>query len=138
MAFKIFGTIYDLDEKLLRDAANEAFLYLGGEFEVNLKFVSQEEIRELNKTYRNKDSVTDVLSFGVDPGQPGGDIVIYYEELQRDAKEWELTTSEAGAFLLVHGILHLSDYDHTNAEDRAKMEKAEEEILSKVGVSLKQ
>ena len=131
------GETYNLDENLLNRAAKEAFDYLGGDFEVNLSFVTPERIRELNRDYRHKDEVTDVLSFKLDPNVFGGDIAICFSELESDAKNlWKLPISEAAAFLLVHGILHLADYDHTNATDRAKMVKAEDEILAKVKINV--
>lgn len=137
MAFKIIGsTPGAIERKRLKEAASVAFLYLGGEFEVNLKFVTAEEMRELNRVYRGKDITTDVLSFVLDPNIPGGDIVVYYEDLMRDTVEWGLTEQEMACFLVVHGILHLSGYDHTNAPDRAKMEKAEGEILTSLGIKL--
>lgn len=136
MAFNVFGSTFEVKKELLSAAAKEAFLYLGGDFEVNLRFVSQKRIRELNKTFRNRDIATDVLSFKLDPNVSGGDIAICYKEVQRQAKNLHINVSENAAFLLVHGILHLAGFEHTKTEDRAKMEKAEEEILKKIGVKI--
>lgn len=133
----IIGQTYNLDQKLLKKAAKAAFEYLGGDFEVNLSFVSENRIRELNRDYRNKDEVTDVLSFKLDPNAFGGDVAICYSELKRDAKNlWKLPVSAAAAFLLVHGMLHLADFDHVKAADRDKMEEAEAKILASVGINL--
>lgn len=125
-----------VEPKLLEEAAKAAFEYLSDDFEVNLKYVTEAEIRQLNKTYREKDAVTDVLSFNVELERSDGDIAVYFEELKKDADEWSLEISEMAAFLLVHGMLHLAGYDHTNDEDRDRMEKAEGEILAKIGVKI--
>lgn len=137
MAFKIIGSIPGkIEKKGLNEAAAVSFEYLGGEFEANLKFVTAEEIRELNKTYRGLDKTTDVLSFVLDSNVSGGDIVIYYEDLLRDTAEWGLSEQEMACFLVVHGVLHLSGFNHTNDQDRVKMEKAEGEILTSLGIKL--
>lgn len=135
--FRIFGKKYGLDDKLLQKAANSAFEYLGGDFEVNVRFVSEDQIRKLNKAYRNIDEVTDVLSFKTDDNIFGGDIAICYQELKKDAINlWMVPVSEAAAFLMIHGMLHLADFDHVKAVDRAKMEKAELEILSRLSIKI--
>jgi probable rRNA maturation factor len=134
MSFKIYGLTYEVEKKLLAAAAKEAFLYLDQDFEVNLRFVSEARIQELNRIYRRKDKVTNVLSFSPDPVESGGDVVICYKELKKEAKEWKLSISQAAAFLLVHGILHLAGFDHQKTPERDRMEKAEAEILDKVKI----
>lgn len=136
MALLIFGNIYELDKKVLEDVSSEAFLYLGEDFEVNFRFVSEAQIKKLNKVYRGKDKVTDVLSFKLDADESGGDVVICYKELLREAKSWGMTPTNTTAFLLIHGILHLTGFDHTNPKERARMEKAEEAILIKKGIKI--
>lgn len=113
-----------------------AFKYLGQDLEVNLKFISATEIRKLNCIYRHKDEVTDVLSFELDDEVPGGDIVICLSEAKKNAKCSRFNLEQTVALLLVHGILHLADFDHKKKADRAKMEKAEEEILARAGIEL--
>lgn len=134
MALRVFGSTFEIDKKVLVRAAKRAFLYLGDDFEVNLRFVSKEKIKELNRIYRNRDLSTDILSFKLDPSTSGGDIVICYKEAQVQAVKHRVTLSNAATFLLVHGILHLAGYEHTKTIDRVKMEKAEEDILTQSGV----
>lgn len=137
MALNIIDQLPEgVETKLLEEAARATYKYLSDDFEVNLKYVTAAEIRQLNKTYREKDAVTDVLSFNVELESSDGDIAVYFEELKKDADEWSLKISEMAAFLLVHGMLHLAGYDHTNDEDRDRMEKAEGEILAKIGVKI--
>ena len=87
MALRILGSTFEVKREPLCAVAREAFLYLGGEFEVNVRFVSQKRIRELNRVFRNRDLATDVLSFKIDETQPGGDIVISYKESAKQSKK---------------------------------------------------
>lgn len=130
------GKIPGDTKKALSDVAHEAFLFLGDDFEVNLSFITKEKMIELNKKYNNKEEVTDILSFRLDNSENGGDIVIARGEAERRAKEWRVDNAGALSLLLAHGILHLAGYGHSNASERAKMEKAEEYILKKAGVEI--
>lgn len=132
----VFGSTFEVKERLLKEISQEAFLYMKCDFEINLRFVSIKKIKELNRIYRNRDLATDILSFSLDDEIQGGDIVISYKEVQAQAKKWQISTTDAACILLVHGILHLAGYEHTKTADRAKMEKAEETILVKVGLKI--
>jgi probable rRNA maturation factor len=133
---KVFGSTFEVEKRLLKKVSAEAFLYLSEDFEANLRFVSEKKIRELNRIYRNRDLPTDILSFSLDPGNHGGDIVICYKEVKSQAKKWRISVTDAAGFLLIHGILHLAGFEHTKTSDRVKMEKAEENILKKVGIKI--
>lgn len=130
--FNLIGHSYSIDKKVLEKVSRAAFKYLGQDFEVNLKFVSPEKIKELNRIYRHKSEVTDVLSFTSDSKAPGGDIVICRSEAKKQAGILDSDVNSHVALLSVHGILHLAGYEHTKKKDRVKMEKAEEKILSKI------
>jgi probable rRNA maturation factor len=125
----------EVDKNLLRRAAEEAFLYLGDDFEANLKFMAEDEIKNLNNDYRGQDKPTDVLSFRLEE-ENGGDIIICPEIAEKEAREWGMTTDSIWQLLLVHGILHLSGFDHEKEQDRAKMEEAEATIMAKLGIIL--
>lgn len=94
--------------------------------EISLSFCEAEEIQSLNKDYRNKDSVTDVLSF-VATNDPNldlpilGDIVICLARASEQAQEIGHSLKREVSFLYVHGLLHLLGYDHE--------EKADEEVM---------
>lgn len=115
--------------------------------EINITFVSDEEIHILNKKFRDIDSATDVLSFPL--GENGeydedpetgakmlGDVVISVEHAVAQAKEYGHTLNREMAFLTVHSVLHLLGYDHVNGGLEAlHMREHEEAVLSKLGVS---
>ena len=107
------------------------------EAELGCLLVSDRRIRALNRRYRGEDYPTDVLAFpqgegGGPPGHPGllGDVVISVETAARQAARAGHSLEREAALLLIHGILHLLGHDHGEEEERAKMWKAQEEILT--------
>ncbi|WP_423237169.1 rRNA maturation RNase YbeY [Desulfonispora thiosulfatigenes] len=111
------------------------------EAEISLLFVDNENIKELNKTYRDKDNKTDVLSFPLwDPEEELeedeefllGDIVISLETALEQAEEYAHSLSREICYLFVHGLLHLIGYDHLTDEDKNIMRQQEEKILNSV------
>ena len=116
--------------------------------EVSVSFVTNKEIRSLNKAYRNKDTETDVLSFPLtnDDGtqevnaETGfvllGDVVISLETAVKQAEMYGHSLEREIGFLTVHSMLHLLGYDHETSplEERIMREK-EEAVLEKLGIS---
>ncbi|MDE6047120.1 MAG: rRNA maturation RNase YbeY [Anaeroplasmataceae bacterium] len=103
-------------------------------------FVDDAKIHEINKTYRNVDRVTDVISFALcdDPDNELedelGDIFIDLEQAFRQANDYGHSVTREVAFLAVHGYLHLCGYDHMTKEDEEKMCQKQEEILEAAGL----
>ena len=99
---------------------------------ISLAFVSKEEIKKLNKKFRNKNKPTDVLSFNLDEKDCLGDIVICPDIVRENAKKYGNTIRAEMLKVFVHGILHLLGYDHEKSEKEAEeMEKKQENYLSK-------
>lgn len=120
----------------------------GRDAEVSVSFVSNNEIRNLNKIYRDKDSVTDVLSFPLtsedgsvelnpDTGAVQlGDVVISLETAVKQAQNYGHSLEREVGFLTVHSMLHLLGYDHeTSLLDQRIMREKEESVLEKLGIS---
>lgn len=105
---------------------------------VSVVITDNETIRELNRTYRDKDSATDVLSFPLydDEGylddEELGDIVISLERAYAQAEEYGHGIIREVAFLTAHSMLHLLGYDHENGE--TEMYEKQEEILNLLGI----
>lgn len=93
---------------------------------LGITFVTDREIRRLNRLYRGKDRATDVLSFGGAREQLLGDIVISLDTASRQAKERGWPVRSEILFLIIHGILHLLGYDHVRHKDWVRMKKKEE------------
>ena len=115
--------------------------------EVSVSFVRNAEIRNLNKIYRQKDRVTDVLSFPL--GLNGkydinketgyallGDVVISLETAMRQAEMYGHSLEREIGFLTVHSMLHLLGYDHeTSPLEERQMREKEETVLEELGIS---
>ena len=104
--------------------------------EITVRIVGEEEGRELNKSYRQKDYATNVLTF--DYAQEPvvmADLVLCAPVVAREAKEQGKTLAAHYAHLLVHGALHAQGWDHeTSAADAEEMEAYEVEILGGLGI----
>jgi len=110
---------------VIEDWARRALSALGLKgVELSVYITDDEEIRELNKVYRNKDRPTDVLSFPLGEEANGykilGDVVISQDTAQRQAKELGHSLEEEVKRLLVHGIVHLLGYDHEKGGKEAE------------------
>lgn len=127
----------------VQEVINE--LSVAGECEISIRIVDEEEGRELNNQYRDKDSATNVLSFPADdativnlpPDLPQllGDIVICGPVVEREATDQHKAIESHWAHLLVHGTLHLLGHDHENDADAEEMEAIEIRILGRRGVA---
>jgi probable rRNA maturation factor len=108
------------------------------ECSATIAFVSDKNIRKLNRRFRNLDKATDVLSFPAGPEadlpDPAnlGDIAISVETAAAQAKENGLTFDTEIAQLVLHGLLHLSGYDHET--DKGEMNRLELKLRKKLGI----
>ncbi len=117
-----------------------------GPAEISVKFVNDEEIQNLNKTFRNIDRSTDVLSFplgenGVYDVNPAtgakmlGDIVISMEHAVEQADRYGHSLQREIGFLTVHSMLHLLGYDHEGGGiESVRMREKEETVLTQLGL----
>jgi probable rRNA maturation factor len=111
--------------------------------EISVTFVSSEEIKELNKLYRQKNVVTDVLSFPQYDNLSEikaetiiclGDVVICSEVALIQAEEYGHSAERELVYLLVHSIFHLLGYDHIEAGEKLEMREQEEKIMNKINL----
>ncbi|OGF20790.1 rRNA maturation RNase YbeY [Candidatus Falkowbacteria bacterium RIFOXYB2_FULL_38_15] len=100
---------------------------------ISVAIVGDNEIKKLNKKYRDKDKVTDVLSFGYSASPLLGEIVICLPQVKRQAKENNIDWENELIFMLIHGVLHLCGYDHEKSEKEAReMEGLQKKIYEKI------
>lgn len=106
--------------------------------EVSLLLVDDDQIREINKNYLQRDRPTNVISFAMTEGAFGdvhpeilGDIILSVETAARDAIACDIDFMDEVEFLLIHGLLHLLGYNHENVEssEAEKMKKLERELF---------
>ena len=108
----------------------------------NIIIVDEEKIKYLNKNYRNKDSVTDVISFALEDDNTFiktdvrilGDIYICLKRAKEQSIEYGHSFLREICFLSIHGLLHLLGYDHMNEEEEKIMFDLQERILSEYGI----
>lgn len=133
----------------LEKAATLALEAAGGApaAEAGIVLVDDAYIRELNRTYRNVDNSTDVLSFamqensadepvilGLEDDSVLGDVFISVETAERQASEYGHSLEREVVYLAVHGLLHLLGHDHLEETDRHRMREKEEEVMAKLNL----
>ena len=117
-------------------------------------FVSEEEIKNLNNTQRGIDKITDVLSFPTLDGIRGkvlnskdypleldddnslflGSIAVCVKRAEEQAIEYNHSLKRELNYLICHGMLHLFGYDHIKDEDKKEMRELEEKIMNNLRI----
>ena len=110
---------------------------------LNIAFISDEEMQNLNKNYRGKDASTDVLSFHyfedfseITPTDIAGECIFSESKILSQAVEYGHTPKEEFEILLIHSILHILGFDHEDDEDYEDMWKWEKEIREKFELTI--
>ncbi|MAK55901.1 MAG: rRNA maturation RNase YbeY [Pusillimonas sp.] len=101
-----------------------------------LRLVDEDEGRDLNKQFRNRDYATNVLTFeyGVQPDASlMADIVLCLPVLHKEAQAQHKSVHAHAAHLTIHGVLHALGYDHQNEPEAQEMEAIEAQILTRLG-----
>ena len=129
---------HGIDPGALRELARALLAAEGveGPSALGIAFVGESEMRALNAEHRALDEVTDVLAFpmdGVDELPPGlerqlGDVVICFEQAERQAGEANVETRAEVRTLVVHGLLHLLGHDHE--ADAGEMLGRQDELMA--------
>lgn len=146
---EVDSAMESLVEKVVQKTLEEE---VQGDYEVSVSFVDNEEIRQLNKQYRDKDSATDVLSFPlmefedteedyeneeeyVQEDKLLGDIVVSLEKAQEQSEEYGHSLERELAFLIAHGTLHLLGMDHEDEDGEKEMIAEQERILTLLNIT---
>lgn len=142
-----FNNVYSLQFKRLAKKLFEGAVkknFESGNYFANVKFVSQDEIKNLNSKFRGVNKVTDVLSFPnfenplveakEETGAFLGDVAICKSVAKRQAKQYGHSLKRELAFLALHGFLHIMGYDHIEEQDEKVMMGLAKQILKENGV----
>lgn len=137
------------DYALKNEISNKDYLS-GQDFEVSIRYASEDEIKKINNEYRQIDKATDVLSFPIidfnndedvkeelsykNPSLMLGDIVICKKVAKKQAKLFCHSQKREISFLALHGFLHLLGYDHIKREDEIVMQELAEKILENFNI----
>ncbi len=111
--------------------------HASGNWEVNVRFVSDDTIQDMHREFMDLDSATDILTFPYGdeamPGMPlealGGDVVISVDTAASNALDAGWTAEDELRFLVLHGVLHLLGWDDETDEKRASMLARQLELL---------
>lgn len=119
-------TLLEVNEQLLENIAKTVT-----KKDIELIITTNDEIKSINKEYRNIDTSTDVLSFPYEdmPMFPLGSIVISSSHVEKKAKEFSHKNDDELALLFIHGLLHLLGFDHE--VDNGEMREKEKELIKK-------
>lgn len=107
-----------------------------GKIRVSLLVTDNDNIRQLNKQYREIDKATDVLSFPSDEPEFLGDIAISLPRAKKQAEEYNHSVEREVAFLVAHSMLHLFGYDHMEKSEEEVMRQKQREIMKEAGLDL--
>ncbi|HET6979756.1 MAG TPA: rRNA maturation RNase YbeY [Pyrinomonadaceae bacterium] len=122
-----------LDTEAWSNFAVKALNAIGkNDSDATIAFVSDKRIRELNRQFRGIDKATDVLSFPAEEEANLGDVAVSVETAAIQAKENGLTLDQEIAQLILHGLLHLSGYDHET--DNGQMNRLELKLRRKLDI----
>ncbi|MGC9049143.1 MAG: rRNA maturation RNase YbeY [Patescibacteria group bacterium] len=109
----------------IQKVLNKALKLLKKKMNLSVAIVGPAKIKQLNKTYRKIDRLTDVLSF-----EELNEIIICYQQAKKQAKERSWPVKQEIKILLIHGLLHLLGYNHKTKKQKEKMDKLMIKLLS--------
>jgi probable rRNA maturation factor len=138
-----FGPLEPAIQDAVAALARHPRLPLPEASEASIVLADDAMVRKLNLSYRSKDAPTNVLSFPFQPppgaaGDAGtylGDVVLAVETVVREAVERGIAPISHLQHLVVHGLLHLLDYDHRTDAEAEEMESVETAVLAEIGVA---
>lgn len=139
-------TFEEMIEKVVLETLKQENL-MSDLIECSFIFVDNEQIREINATYRQKDAVTDVITFAIEDEMEGeikiqgvpmprmlGDVFISLPRTREQAERFGHSFERELSFLAVHGCLHLLGYDHLVKEEEEIMFAKQEAVLDALGI----
>ncbi len=122
-----------VDLKFIEKVVDKFFRISKIRKDVSIVLVGDKRIRDINREYRKKDKVTDVLSFEEsEAGDFFGEIIIDYAQIKRQAKKYSRNTKEELGYMLIHGLLHLSGFEDHTEKGRKRMEELGDAIFNEI------
>ena len=128
------------DLNLLEQAALAALTHQSAEGDLTIVLADDEELQRLNRDFLGIDAPTDVLSFPASETDPEtgaaylGDIILSIPRADAQAQAAGHPLADEARLLVVHGVLHLLGHDHAEPDEKAKMWKAQGEVLEGLGL----
>lgn len=130
--------IYSIQKKIRKSKFHDLIKSLSVELNflvsnLEINFISGEDIHAMNKSYLKHDYTTDIITFNYSDSlqQIDGEIFISIDDALSNSKKFRVTLSDELVRLVIHGILHLLGYDDQNLTDKKIMKRLENKLLSK-------
>ena len=124
---------------IISDAVNKTFQsenVEGQNNHISVLLTSDDNIKELNQKYRNKNKSTNVLAFpikeSIEKKNYIGDLAISLEKILSESNKYKIKKNKYLSKITIHGILHLLGYDHINDDDYEVMNKIEDRIINEL------
>jgi rRNA maturation RNase YbeY len=128
--------VYSQDSSVNKRALHTLISSLRKEFNLSISFlsisfISSSELRDINKEHLNHDSETDIITFNYSKktNEIDGEILISFEEAKRNSKKFKVTYEKELIRLVIHGMLHLLNFDDNNSENKKIMKRMENKLI---------
>ena len=128
--------VYSQDSSVNKRAVHTLISSLRKEFNLSISFlsisfISSSELRDINKEYLNHDYETDIITFNYSKkkNEIDGEFLISFEEARRNAKKFDVTYGKELCRLVIHGMLHLLNFDDNNKENKKIMKRMENKLI---------
>jgi probable rRNA maturation factor len=128
--------VYSQDTSINKRAVHSLISSLKKEFNLSISFlsisfISSSELRDINKEYLNHDYETDIVTFNYSKKLQDidGEILISFDEARRNAKKYDVTYGKELCRLVIHGMLHLLNFDDNNKENKKIMKRMENKLI---------
>jgi probable rRNA maturation factor len=118
--------------KALKTATQRCLKKIYIKKDVSITFCSKAFIKKLNRTYRDQDKPTDVLSFSLEDSKLLGDIIIALPVARENAQKYGNTLTAELQYLIIHGLCHLLGHDHATPKETLAMRDLENRLLQEV------
>lgn len=136
----------EISKAVISQTAAAVIAHMQPEQDQDITIVIEDDafIQKLNRTYLGIDSPTDVLSFSTDEIDPEsnnnylGDIIISLPRAAEQAQKAGHAIQSEVQLLIVHGILHLSGYDHADLSSKQEMWRVQQELIDLLGIAINQ
>jgi probable rRNA maturation factor len=131
---QVNDTLYD---QLIETVLEKAYTMTGTDKTrvINIILVSNDTIKDLNNTYRGKETPTDVLTFPAELDDELGDVFISLDKAKQQAEDYGHTVTRELAFLTIHGFLHALGYDHQTDTEKKAMFALQNAILDALKIN---
>jgi len=131
------------DGSISKKSVHKLVLLLKNEFDLkisflSISFISSKKLREVNEYFLNHNYDTDILTFNYSKKQKeiDGEILISFEEARHNAKKFNVNYGKELTRLVIHGVLHLLNFDDTDSSSKKIMKKEENKLINKFNFAL--